>query len=236
MENEKDDLINFNELAKDSYFKLEYTGQGLNLGDPEFKKWQKSQFDMLGNDIKIYKCKKDNIIFYGPYNTRDILYQCKCPMCKKYICYFCTIPKTVIDIGGNCCIKRKVIFLFLKGAKQFLGLQNSSWSNYFFFLLPFINLFYFIGGIQSSFFITLSKTNSPSEFQDFNNYELYFLKEKITIYWILFALIFSFVCFIMIPFIILDLFITIALLLISIPFNCYPLKYVLGFVVSTYDN
>ena len=72
MENIKNELINssidnHNESSKErTYVQLTYIGQEINSDNPEYKQWEIAQFDKLGKDIVLYKCKKDNIIFYGP--------------------------------------------------------------------------------------------------------------------------------------------------------------------------
>ena len=239
MENEKNDLININDndISNKSFFKLEYKEQELNLDNMEYKNWQKTQIDILGDDIIIYKCKKDNILFYdSSYNTKKNSYECKCPKCQLRICCFCNIALKPEDFNTNCCIKRKIKSIFFKSSKIFLSRNKSLACEHFFFLIPFFSLIYFITGIQNSLFISLLKIDFNLIEDELINYEKYYIDKNMNVYWTIIVFITLFDFFIMIPFVILDLYITIVLLIISIPFKKPPIKYVLGFLIMFLED
>ena len=237
MENTKNELINssidnHNESSKErTYVQLNYIGQEINSDNPEYKQWEIAQFDKLGKDIVLYKCKNDNIIFYGPigpFENEKILYECQCPKCKMYICHFCLLPQEVAIFNGSCCVPRRLSYLFLYASKYFFGKNDFTLKNYYSFLIPFYSIICFIIGIQKVLFFHLKMKNDDSPHLD---YEDYLMDKSFQIpYWIIVCNIFLFVLFIMLPFLILDIYITIFLLIISIPFKNSPIRSVVGMI------
>ena len=69
---------NTNEKIKnidENKFEIEYFGQDLKKNE-SFINWQ--------NEMKIFKCKKDKILYYGRFNDckKIPLYKIKCPICN----------------------------------------------------------------------------------------------------------------------------------------------------------
>ena len=90
-------------------FKLDYYNQNLE-NNKEFNEWNQSMLKENGNNIKLFKCKKDNILFYLRYNEyiHKPSFCGKCPLCNNNICLFCSYNFKYIHDWDHCCIKRGI--------------------------------------------------------------------------------------------------------------------------------
>ena len=230
MENENSKGINFIENRQqnklETVFKLDYINQNLKKNN-EFQVWKFSMILKYGNNAKLFQCKKHNILFYNSNDgyINSPLYVKFCPLCDELVCCFCSMPLQSFDASynkGSCCLKRRIYYLLFNDGLRFIKQEIDLDSKYYYF--PIINFFLFILSIHSSLFYhlcnkrTMLKTDYQTNFQ--NNSE------------ILFAIIFTinqlFSFLLIVPYAILNIFFTIFLLLISIPFKYYPIKYFAG--------
>ena len=88
MENDKNELINNENLMSSDVFKIEYIDQKLD-NNTKFQNWKKDMRNIYGNKLKIIKCSKDNIYFCTNKNESIHKYRYKCPKCNKSICCYC---------------------------------------------------------------------------------------------------------------------------------------------------
>jgi hypothetical protein len=204
-------------------FNLEYIGQNLN-DNIEYQKWKKLMKKEYGNNSKQFKCNKDKILFYSSYNDyiEDYyIYKSKCPVCNKYICYFCSYNG---DKYFSCCIKNSILKTFL-----YCGPKNASepfdYSNLF-LLIPILNILtiilFFIGALYIRLILEKSKNNNKEELKQ------YVVTEEGTKKNLNLIIIFLIDILLSVPFIIIYNYFIILLIIISIPFKFVPLKYFLG--------
>jgi len=109
MENERIEKINnLNEtFEQNNLFKLDYAEQNI-IKNNKYKLWKESILKKYGNNVKLFRCIQDKILFYASYdeNVDDSIYHCRCPICKKAICYFCSSIDILKDM---CCYKRSAV-------------------------------------------------------------------------------------------------------------------------------
>ena len=226
---ENDDQKNTNLIIEDynsstSVFKLEYQDQNVNenIG---YQKWKKLMLKEYGNNSKQFKCNKDKILFYSAYN--DCLnkdnYKCKCPICNKYICYFCSFN------GNNtltkCCIKGNIFRPIFYYGPNFIGESFEKIS--LFILFPFINIYSIVFFFFNAFYLNIIKEQSKNN----NNEVIYYVDLDKNKKYILNAIFISSIGFsICIPYIIICSYFIILLIIISIPFKFAPLQYYLGII------
>ena len=192
--------------------------------------------DEYGDNIKLYKCLKDNIIFYNK-ETFSSDYLNKCPICKLYICYYCSISFNLGNPFGKCCIRRRINYILFEGGPENANNEDFIKKEDYLFFIPFINFLYFISGIFMSFFSQLLKHGTKkNEYENLLSYEQYLENKSKKIYLFLFSTIILFGITLMIPFIILDIYIIIFLLFISIPFKFYPIKYIFAILVVSFKT
>ena len=119
--------------------------------------------------------------------------------------------------------------MIFQGAYTFIKPKNESDGNYSFhlkiFLTPVISLWYFILFFSAFYFHDMLSKNSKSNHGDSIYYCEYFKASTINTINIF---NYAFVFFLSIPFIIIDTYIKILLLLISLLLKNYPLKLYLG--------
>ena len=216
-------------------FKPEYKSQKLK-NNIYFIKYKESILKKYGKNARIYYCKIDNIYFaYKTLRFPD--YEAYCPLCKSLICYFCS----TIDWHKNCCLGKRIHYLFNVDSQVFIGpCLDSQYNNnpkfidnLIYALVPYLNSIIFFGGLHIS--IYKLKTNienglhykKADNYYDFENY----LKGDDS-HWDSFGIVVILdmlsVIILSIPFLFLDIFFTILIVLISIPFKFYPLKYIFG--------
>ena len=234
----KEDLININS----NYFKLDFPNQKIE-NIPLFEKFKKQKLKELGNDSKLFHCKIDNIYFYVSKidcKTESFYYK-QCPLCNKYICYFCqrTTPRA---IDNSCCIKLNLYYLFCyKGFEYFDGIKNLDqikrqdfYIVLIIFFIPFIFLFIlFIEATNALAFGLLLKNKKWShEVRYFyDKYSDYYSRYYHSYAYILKLLIIESICY-SICYTIYSIYFNIFILFISLFSNFYPLKYCIGIIIN----
>ena len=228
---------------KDS-FKLDYKGQNINKNQ-EFIKFKKSIFNKYGKKGNIFFCKKNNLYFY--YNNQYDPYAGRCPLCKRDICYFCL--KSNIGTHSICCFRKRIYqmltidaFEFCVKRENILGIDyGEKFEKYLLFaLLPFLNMVYFIGGIHRSFYkvetnMIFDVDEEEVYLYDLENYTKGNKDGHCYTFHFIVAMNIGVVIFLTIPFFIYNIIFTILIILISIPFKFYPMKYLFGIGYSCYE-
>ena len=233
-----------NELIEselNEYYNLEYEKQNLN-DNPNYKKWEESMIYKYGKGAKILYCKNDKIFFScsGKSLKEYPVYQSICPICKNPICYFCSYYIKEFFENGTCCLRRRILCMFLKEGFRFISPMGddieshySFKSGFIIFIIPFINLLFFIAMLQVSLFYSLIlKGAIPNEHSYAIDYENNMRKNH---YFVLplFATINCLTAVLLsINYILLYTYFTIFLLIISIPFKNYPVKYFIGMMYA----
>ena len=102
-----------------------------------------------GQKAKIFYCKKDKIYFY--YNDSEYPYEGLCPVCNRYICYFCL----EINWYENCCLIKKVYHILYEYAMTFIDPNSVQYYKDFEFndyllyaIIPYLNSLFFFGGLH----------------------------------------------------------------------------------------
>ena len=208
------------------YYKIQYKGQNIE-SNIYYQKWKEQAINKNGNNSKIFKCSTDKVIFCVPLKewSEFPYYAAFCPICKKYICYYCSRISTDSIVNGDCCIKRRFKCMIFQDGMKYINPIKEDNNNYisfcqalFWFLSPFgfgfIVQFFFV-----SLFYAFVFKKSLIGFYSYNttNGSLY-AHEIFLIY----------VIFISIPFTIFHMQFQLILLLISIPFSFYPIKFFVG--------
>ena len=227
MENEFDNtnIFDKNNSEFNYLFYLDYVGQNLD-NNIHFQKWKKSILNKMGKNSKLFLCIKDKILFYIKYEKYINYpgYLVRCPICKKYICYFCSHSSYEVN-NIKCCIRRSLYIALFIDAPNFVKNEFVNYSfNYKESLIPGFNLINIFLRINNIIFCTVATKKSKND----KNGKLK-VSEKIEneafdrcIYLIPFSLI--------IPFFIINTYFIITIILISITINDYPLKYYYGFL------
>ena len=122
----------------DIYFKPDFPKQIIS-GSIKFEEFKKRKLKEQGKDAKLFYCKTNNIYFYESEKNCEAepYYKKRCPLCKKYICYFCKSQESYsaeLNIG-YCCIKLFVHDLLFYRAKKFLEEPYFDWID-----APFRNI------------------------------------------------------------------------------------------------
>ena len=224
----------FEENTLIEYFKIEYNNQNIN-DNPSYLKWKESNIELKGKDTRFLKCKDDNIIFACTKKSlRECpIYQSTCPICKKNICYYCSIYHEDSYVNGECCIKRRISCMFFQDGFRFINHQREERGYYIkyseafkIFIIPFYSLLVFIYVIHYSFFYKLRlkkrKGSYPRDYEGFmgNHHD-----DMLIIFIVINV---AFAIMIAVPFVLLHSYLIIFLLVISLPFKNYPLKYFIG--------
>lgn len=235
MENEKEINIldNNNQISSKSIFKLDYLEQNLD-NNAEFHNWQSENIAFLGKKAKLFKCIKDKIYFYTSYQKikKYPFYISNCPLCNIPICYFCS--RYSKNDYPDCCLPMRLYCMFRQDGFQFIdpiGNQHREYNRYkeilILFCIPVLNFLYFCAFIFSSLFYKLSVKNC--EFKEDGYLKKYEAKLKEQRYFDLIIIINGAMCIILaISFSLIFNFFILLLLIISIPFKQYPMKYFCG--------
>jgi len=235
MENERIEKINnLNEtFEQNNIFKLDYAEQNI-IKNNKYKLWKESILKKYGNNVKLFRCIQDKILFYASYdeNVDDSIYHCRCPICKKAICYFCSSIDILKDM---CCYKRSIYDLYFKKGLSFIekvdkyeDIQHISQDyTILCMLIPGLNLFLNIFLYIDAALLRL--ITKDIVINDSGNREIYIDRY----YRKGFGYFFTIPCFFMVillslVFFVLNFYIILFILLTSIPFKLYPLKYFLG--------
>ena len=105
-----------------------------------------------------------------------------------------------------------------------------------FFLIPGINLLFFMATMHISLFYKLSVKNDKNKKNDNGyllNYELRYNKCYTTLQ-ILVGIDIAFSIILTLPYVLLNLYFIVIILIISIPFKFYPMKYYMGIAYGTF--
>jgi len=89
-ENKNNNIIEEKLLNNNNIFKFEYFNQNLS-NNIKFIKWNQLMIKEYGINIKLFKCRVDNIFFYLKYDEclKIPPFAGKCPLCNNYVCLFC---------------------------------------------------------------------------------------------------------------------------------------------------
>ena len=234
MEIEKN-LINNSEETILNIFHYDFEGQKIE-NNVEFKKYKNAMIGKIGINAKLFKCKDDKILFYYDCSQHKS-YEVQCPKCKKYICYFCSNYNR--SVNSTCCATRKVYNILKVEGFVFMDDNNSdNISDYFLLVfIPFINLVYFIGCLHSGLFYKLKTWHTYKDFgYDNIDYEVAMraAKDHNFLFFILICMDGGFSILLSFTLIIINIYVTILLILISIPFKLYPIKYIIGIEYSNH--
>ena len=92
------------------FFEVEYEGQTLK-DNIKFESWKKKILKKYGEKAKLYQCKYDNIYYYDTNKNNDKISfnGIQCPLCKRFICYFCSKES---EYKLVCCMKGKLLLVF----------------------------------------------------------------------------------------------------------------------------
>ena len=241
MENEKNDIAlidqdnDYNDISNKIYFKLEYHGQKINDKNIEFLKWKKSMLKIYGENAKLFKCLKDDILFYS--TIKDCksypFYRHTCPKCKEHICFYCSkivYESDYYNDKGICCLKRRLKYLFLHDGYIYINPISKRYHNKYikafkYFITPIISFLLLSGTFQRILFERLAFKNGKINKGKMETYEKHLSKYSRHK-----ALIINDCCSIVlsIPLFVIDIYFIIFILIISIPFKFIPLKYLLG--------
>lgn len=234
--------FNENENGIDEVYKLDYDNQNFK-NNVKYQEWKKFMIDKYGNNIKIFKCKNDRILFnfliylrkfkylflgnniytFTVFCIKDcelkknISYFKECPKCKNLICYFCSYSSSEKDYIF-CCLKRGISTHSNNAsnlAKEDLG---DNFLDFISFLIPginFVGIFMLLSNIIYFNIATKkSKTNYNGKLKQPESED----KIKVILFGIL--LLYGLVYFFF------NIFMIIFTLIITIPFKFYPIKYI----------
>jgi len=210
------------ELNENKIFKFEYENQKID-NNINYLKWKDSIIKKYDNDVKIFKCKQCKILFYS--KNEDMIknpyYSMPCPICKKYICYFCSCSYIYSKYSLLYCCRRRILNIcFFISAPSYSKDENLFNLEIFMFLIPIINILGLFRRIETILFFSLPQEISKNEgkFKYYENSKFYEI------------MVFIIPIVLGIPFFFIDIYHIIFLFLISIPFKLYPFKYYLGVI------
>jgi len=220
---------------KDEYFKIFAHEEDKNIiKSKQFIDWEKTNLKKYGNNAKLFKClhKINNVYFYESYDTYiDFYYRGICPICRCNICYFCSRAenKTRVRNSGQdkvvCCAMRQLYLLLFGRRESRMYIRKQHWIDSWMLLIPGINLFFLIKTFYSILFMDLLKYNKEYNVfcVDEDDYKYFFRKKKMANLFVEFLPLLSFII-ICIPFLILDTYFVIIILLLSIPSKGYSIE------------
>ena len=218
-------------LHANDYFKLDFPGQNLK-GNKLYEDFKKRKLKELGNDAKLFYCKRENLYFYKSKNEcKESPYYYKiCPSCNHYVCYFCKRNSFIITENANCCITLKINYLlFVKGFILLKGLDRLNEEQRAQFndslkmaSIPFLGFMkaYMLTFDSLFFSLLLKDENTGITYVQyiFQNYN-----ELIIIIIIIATGVFLSICFTFY-----DFYFKLILLIISLFFKFYPFKYIMS--------
>ena len=215
-------------ITNSTIFKLEFSGQSYE-NNKNFKEWKLS-LRKYGKNIKIFKCYKDKILFC----KYDLLEEDKhqCPICKKYICYYCS-KRLNYKNCCSCCLYSKLKIL---NSKEEFDLKNT--FNHFIFLLhfiPIINIIYLIIIISHQFYFSLytNYTDQKKLKEKYIKYGAFIKSRNKKLYYILFFIHICMPIILVIGYIIYIMIYTIFFILICLLTKYRPLKILIIFQISS---
>jgi len=240
MENDKYErglnIIEENDQKLENIYKLDYINQDLK-GNIEYQNWKNTYIKKYGNSYRLFKCSIDKILFITSSENDEyyLFYQSICPQCKNAICYFCSRYDRDSHFTGYCCLKRRIrIMLFKESLKYIKPVNNKDYikdyeEDFKIFIIPAYNLLHFIKKIHFTFFYNLAIKKAESKKSGFlESYGAHIRRNKNFIFQLFLGVNIAFAIVLSIPFIIINIYFNIFILIISIPFSFYPLKFILG--------
>ena len=226
MENEINikDINLYENIENEKIFKIDYDEQNLN-NNIEYQKWKKSMIKYYGKNAKLFRCLNDKILFFNTYNKNINFSSCfiKCPICKDYICHFCSYSSN--NEFNKCCLKREIVTLLIFRIPEYAKNEFKWTCENFIFLIPGFNFFSLYCVIYEYLvFEVIARLNKQNK-----NGELKLLSKENKIY---LSLVVLTGILIGISFLIFNTFFIIFMILISIPFKMYPIKYMISIIIS----
>ena len=176
-----------------------------------------------GNDANLFRCLEDKILFFNE-NIRNSGCFIKCPICNKYICCYCSYSSSRYygDDQIKCCLKSALASLFIyKAPKCAEEKFRISFENIIIFI-PGCNFFIIYFLICTFFIIVLASKQSKKE----KDKDLENASSFNNIFVLVLVYLIGF--FLLISFFILNIIFIIFLIIISIPFQFYPIKFLAG--------
>ena len=236
MENENDniDLIHYyDDKQSNNIYKLEYEGQKLNNDNIVFLKWKRSMQKIYGENAQLFYCLKDKI--YDECKKYPV-YQSCCPICNQLICYYCHIyEKDYFNENGTCCLRRKIKCIFNQECYRYINpiyneINIIKFKQAFIsFIIPVISLLTLIAQSQGIYFYKLIIKHENKEHTKKNERYYQHLKSYNNVVFINMGI----ALILVIPLFLIHIYFIIFILLISLPFQLIPLKYVLGIHYAT---
>jgi len=234
-------------IEDDIYFKPDFPKQIINESI-KFEKFKKRKLKEYGKDAKLFHCEIDNIYFYESEENCEArpYYNKKCPLCNKYICYFCKSQESNSEelYSGYCCIKLFIHNLLFYDAKQYLNGKHFDMGIKVFRNITILSILPLTGFITyyilffNILLFELSIKRSPKENKLRRKNELYFMDDNKTYtdyyiytfnYFNLFSNLIYFSGFALsICYTIYDIYFKILFLIISLLTKFYPFKYFIG--------
>jgi len=232
-ENKNNDIIESN-LLNNNIFKLDYFNQNLT-NNIKFTKWNQLMIKEYGNNIKLFKCKVDNIFFYLNYDEclKIPPFAGKCPLCNNYVCLFCSFYfKKDVYSWESCCRKRSIYkAFFFFGFKNIKKLKENYYKEHMHLLIFIPGLNSFILFIKIIDILFLDVAIEKSKYINDNYESPRGRLEKNTInFVIVIALTIAFSILLSIIYIFYNAIFLFALVIISIPFKFYPIQYYYDFL------
>ena len=233
MENEED-KTNF--LITNNIFKKDYENQKLNDSNLKFFNWKKSMQKIYGENAILFKCIKDNIYFFASYEEcmKHPVYKSICPKCNVEICYYCSrnLKDKYYNENGTCCLRRKIKCMFNQECYRYINPINQEDDIHSFktaftlFIIPVISLLTIIAQIQGILYYKLYIKNGK-------NKQIVMYYEHLKYYSLVELINMGLGIILVIPLFIIHIYFILFILLISLPFNFIPLKYILGLHYAT---
>lgn len=234
MENENNLIA---QQDSEDFFKFEFKNQKAN-NNVNFQKWKNLMLKKLGNNAKLFKCPNDEIVFYSSdYDCKNVnIYKAKCPICNNFFCYYCQYRLDKDYESARCCIKRRIQLMFLRHIYTFIhpiidyrdeNFYKETFNSIFmFYFVPLSTFLYFVSTVHAAFYYKMQ-----SKKEDDNC--IYENRIKGSNFFIIIFILDALQSIILgVPFLILDYYFKIVLLLISIPWKFYPIKAFIGFCYS----
>jgi len=221
-------MDSLNEFDNKNIFKFDYDGQYLD-NNSKYKKWKKLMILNYGKDVKFSKCLKDKIIFINAFiknrKINDSIYSESCPICKNFICYFCSYSNKE-RCWIKCCFRNAFYTKLIYMPSKYVEKDDKLHYQSFFLLIPGITIIAFFFNLCVLFLCFTatekSKHNGKGELKESN-----FINNKINL---LLTFIIGFL--ISIIFLVYNAYITIFLIIFSIPNKFFPIKYIYGIWIS----
>ena len=161
MENDLEFKLN-QEIKDPNIFKLDFRGQSYE-NTKGFNEWKSSIIERYGKNIRLFKCDKDQILFFSlnlPENFKH-----ECPLCKEYICIFCS-KRFKHKNSRSCCLNTTIKNL-KKNIFSKEEIKIKDYTKHFIFqihLIPILNILFIMFIICQKFYYNLyTKEAEPNK-------------------------------------------------------------------------